>query len=226
MKVGTDGVLLGSWVPAENPQTVLDIGTGTGLIALMMRQRFPAARIVALEPHSGAAADARENILRAGAAGEIDLRESTLREYLNTESEIKFDLIVSNPPFFSNSMPALNAGRQMARHAETLTCATLLDAAERLTEKGMLAAVYPTDMTEEIRLLISARGLRLAAEQAVRPVPHKNPHRILFAATRPDHPKCFRARGDLSIETGVRHEYTPEFKRLVAPFYLNIEADK
>lgn len=223
MKVGTDGVLLGAWVPAENPRRVLDIGTGTGLIALMMRQRFPAARITALEPHPGAAADARENIRRAAAGRAIDLREITLQDYLNTETEAKFDLIVSNPPFFRNSMPAVNAGRQMARHADSLTCEVLLNAADRLTPDGILAAVYPMEMWEEIQSLMSQRGLGLAAEQSVRPVPHKTPHRILFAAHRRERPRHLHAAEDLSIETGVRHEYTPEFKRLVAPFYLNIE---
>ncbi len=223
MKVGTDGVLLGAWVPAENPRTVLDIGTGTGLIALMMRQRFPAARITALEPHPGAAADARENIRRAAAGRTIDLREITLQDYLNTETEAKFDLIVSNPPFFRNSMPAVNAGRQMARHADTLTCEALLNAADRLTDQGILAAIYPRDMWEEIQSLMSGHGLRLAAQQTVRPAPHKTPHRILFAAHRRERPRHLHAAEDLSIETGVRHEYTPEFKRLVAPFYLNIE---
>lgn len=222
MKVGTDGVLLGAWVPTSEPSTVLDVGAGTGLIALMLHQRFPKAEIVALEPHAGAAADARENILRAEAGHKISLKETTLQEYLAVDNS-RFDLIVSNPPFFRKSMAARDAGRQLARHDDSLTCAALLDAAAQLTEQGMLAAIYPIDMRAQITSLIAARGLRLEAEQIVHPVPHKMPHRVLFAVTKSPLHSTFSPAENFSIETGVRHEYTPEFKRLVAPFYLNIE---
>lgn len=219
MKVGTDGALLGAWVPAENAKTILDVGTGTGLIALMLAQRCREATITAIEPNRDAALDAADNFARSPFADRISLIESTVQ---NFRTDARFDLIASNPPFFRNSLPAQEFGRSMARHADTLSHIDLLNAADLLAPGGLLAGIYPADLWPIVKKDALSRGLFIATEQPVKPLPEKQPHRVLFAIARTASRTSFDTIFDFSIETVERHCYSEEFTQLLKPFYLNL----
>ena len=152
MKVGTDGVLLGAWCPIVNRQSsnrqFLDIGTGCGLIARMLMQRCPDAEVEGIDIDEAAVEQARENGVRAF--------HSSLQEWQNQKSEItnhkSYDLIVSNPPYFQNSLKNPDKGRQTARHTDTLSYEELIrHSARLLKEDGMLAVILPAESETEIR---------------------------------------------------------------------------
>lgn len=140
-RVGTDGVLLGAWVNIQSTTCILDVGTGTGLIALMLAQRVQNAQIIALEPHFEAFSLAQENTAASPFSQRLSVLQCTLQQFQSSEN---FDLIVSNPPYFENSLKPPTATRQQQRHADSLTPTDLLEGANRLlTPNGKLAVVLP-----------------------------------------------------------------------------------
>ena len=119
MKVGTDGVLLGAWASVQNAHKILDVGTGTGLVALMLAQRsLPDADIIALEIDGAAAGQARENVTRSPWKERVEVVQTDFRDY---QSSDKFDVIVSNPPYFVDSLECPDQQRNAARHNGSLT---------------------------------------------------------------------------------------------------------
>ena len=124
MKVGTDGVLLGAW--AQGGRQVLDVGTGTGLIALMMAQRFNRAQILAIDLESGACQQARINVDASAFRHRVQVEEVSV-QHLSQRREMQgtFDAVVSNPPFFVRSLKSQSAARMLARHTDTLSYADL-----------------------------------------------------------------------------------------------------
>ena len=155
MKVGTDGVLLGCWAPKGS--RILDVGTGSGLIARMLMQRCPEAKVEGIDIDAAAVEQAKENGVRAYC--------SSLQDWQNDQSQItnhKYDLIVSNPPYFQNSLKNPDKGRQAARHTDTLSYEELIaHSARLLTEDGQLALILPAEAETEIRQLAGAAGLYL-----------------------------------------------------------------
>lgn len=146
MKVGTDAVLLAAWARVEDAAHILDVGTGTGLIAIMCAQRNATAQIDAIEIDEGAAQDARDNFLQSPWSDRLKLHEG---DYLKIVSEKKFDLIISNPPYFSQSLRAANPSRNAARHDDSLPMEPFLKQTKRLLEPGgIVALVLPTGAFE------------------------------------------------------------------------------
>ena len=146
MKVGTDGVLLGAWCPIGSK--ILDVGTGSGLIARMLMQRCPKAEVEGIDIDEAAVAQACENGVKAYC--------SSLQEWQNQKSEIKnqkaYDLIVSNPPYFQNSLKNPDEGRKTARHTDTLSYSDLIaHSARLLTPHGQLALILPAEAETEVR---------------------------------------------------------------------------
>lgn len=180
MKVGTDGVLVGAWASAgEGCRSILDIGTGTGLIALMAAQRFPSAHIVGVEIDAESAAQARENVADSAWRDRIDIVRSAVQDYAPDE---RFDLIISNPPYYDNSLVCPDDGRTAARHTVSLSFAELTAAAERLlATDGRFAVIVPADAA---RAVIMAARLHLVRRCDVRTKPSGAPKRTMleFAA--------------------------------------------
>lgn len=148
MKIGTDGVLAGALFDIERDMAckVADVGAGCGIIALMIAQRFPHARIEAIESDKGAVADLCDNIASSPWGGRIVPIQS---DFLLVEGT--YDAIVSNPPYFLNGEAAPDTSRAMARHAGTLSPASLVDfATERLTEGGTLSMIVPSDIADDV----------------------------------------------------------------------------
>lgn len=147
MKVGTDGVLLGAW--AEGGLRILDIGTGTGLIALMMAQRFPFAKIDAIEIDKGAFEDAHFNVSQSPFYERINVISSSLQEYKpcnETQEEEIYDAIVCNPPYFINSLKNPLQTRTTARHTDSLSYQELIYHSKRLLKtNGTISIIIPSD---------------------------------------------------------------------------------
>lgn len=136
MKVGTDGVLLGAWAKACDGDLVLDIGCGTGLISLMMAQRFPASRVVGVEVEPEAARQARENVEGSPFSGRVEIWPGDVRDM-----EGSFRTVVCNPPFFSEHVVSPGEGRLLARSTRSLTFSQLWESVDRLLCSGGLFSV-------------------------------------------------------------------------------------
>ncbi len=217
MKVGTDGVLLGSWAGVENPARILDIGTGTGLIALMMAQRYPSATVDAVEIDKDAAGQAAENFRHSAWDDRLSIHHQSLREFA-VDRKRDYDLIVSNPPYFSRSMKAPGKGRTLARHDDLLSKEELLqDVVRLLKPEGVFAVILPFGSSAEF--ISIATGLLLFPQKGlkVRPVPGRPFARILISFS-------FTAgefhEDEIIIESGGRHVYSEEYIRLTKDFYL------
>ena len=149
MKVGTDGVLLGAWAPLGS--RILDVGTGSGLIARMLMQRCPEAEVEGIDIDEAAVAQAKENGVRAFQARLQDWKSDIGNCY---------DLIVSNPPYFQNSLKNPYRGRELARHTDSLGYEELIaHSARLLKEEGQLALILPAEAEEEIRNLAARYSL-------------------------------------------------------------------
>lgn len=214
MKVGTDGVLVGAWAALRGDERrVLDIGTGTGLIALMLAQRAPGAFVtgIDIEPVD----QARENADASPWGGRIRFVQQPVQTFEAAEG---FDLIVSNPPFFVDSLASPDAGRTLARHAVELPFGALCDAAVRLlVPGGRFALILPT--AEGARFEALCRGrLALRRRTEVCTAPGKPPKRVLLEFVRGTAARAVCDR--LTIGTGAHEEYTPEYRALTKDFYL------
>ena len=215
MKVGTDGVLLGAWVSVRpSDRRILDIGSGTGLIALMMAQRVPGARITGVDVED--ISQARENADASPWGGRVAFVQCPVQEFA---PQGKFDLVVSNPPFFVDSLTCPDAGRTTARHAVRLPFGDLRDAVVRLlSDEGRFAVVLPAD--EAARFIGICRDVLLPVRRTdVRTTPRHAAKRVLLEFV---HPSSAPApdRTELVIGTGVHEQYTPEYRALTRDFYL------
>ena len=185
MKVGTDGTLLGAW--AEIPlglgiPRILDLGTGTGLIALMMAQRYPEAEITGIDIDPEAVAQAQENVAASPFASRITIIQSDACDF---EAE-PFDAIVVNPPYFVDALACPDDQRTTARHAVSLSYAALMDSAWRLLQdEGTLSVVIPADCRSQMESEARLRGFFLSRRCWVKTTPKKAPKRCLARTSPP-----------------------------------------
>ena len=149
MKVGTDGVMLGAWSPVSRARHVLDIGTGSGLLALMLAQRTASTvTIDAVELDEQAAAQAQENAQASPWADRITVHSADIRQW-SKENTARYDLIVSNPPYFEEGVKCSTPERERARYTTTLDHYSLLEiAATLITEEGFFCVVLPMEASE------------------------------------------------------------------------------
>ncbi len=217
MKVGMDGVLLGAWTDVSKAERILDVGSGTGLIALMMAQKSSLAQIDAIEIDSEAVPEAVLNALQSQWSDRIQIELSSFQEFAE-QTDRKYDLIVSNPPFFTNGVKAPLENRAQARHSDSLPLEVLISgAAGLLTEKGRIALVLPIESLPEIRSLADLNKLFISRLCRVKPNPIKPEFRILIELTNAE---CTIQESELMIEFEKHHDYTPEYKALTKDFYL------
>jgi tRNA1Val (adenine37-N6)-methyltransferase len=219
MKIGTDGVLLGAWVKIfEDSNSILDIGTGTGLIALQMAQRSNCQLIDALEIEPHAFEQSVLNFENSDWGDRLYSYHSSLEEYAN-ELEETYDLIISNPPFFNNSYKELIQKRALARHTESLSFKDLLGYTSMLLSKSGTCAFIIPFMEEEYFLELAAKNnlfpMRITR---VKGNIKTNFKRTLLQLS---HTKSAPKIDELTIEI-ERHIYTQEYKNLVDEFYLKM----
>jgi len=216
MKVGTDGVLLGAWTDVENAARILDIGTGTGLLALMLAQRAPNALIDAIEIEENAYIQATENVAESPWKDRINIIHRALQDFEPAE---KYDLIVSNPPYFLHSLKNPDTAKKTARHTDTLMPTELITYAKRLLhENGRLSVIYPT--TEALLFIKEAEKKMLHCSRITKVFPNigaKEKRLLMEFSVMPT--EC--RNDEIYIENNVRHNYTEAYKVLTKDFYLN-----
>ena len=214
MKVGTDGVLLGAWVGLEGVKSVLDVGTGTGLIALMVAQRKPDTKITAVELEAGAVEDAKVNFLESPWSTNIKLVHQDIKEF----EEEGFDLVVSNPPFFVNSFKSVTSERSNARHDETLSFYQLLEFVVKSKSKK-LAVIYPYDRLNDLKKIVYDFGWKISRICYVHPTLEKGCSRIMIEIGPWE---TSIAEENLVVDANGRHAYSKEYINLTKEFYLKM----
>ncbi|HHQ4736212.1 tRNA1(Val) (adenine(37)-N6)-methyltransferase [Aeromonas veronii] len=216
MKVGTDGILLGAWAPVEQARRVLDIGSGSGLIALMLAQRSRSdCHIDGVELDSDAVIQARENVAASPWADRVAITESAVQGY----QADPYDLIVSNPPYFVAGQSFSDPARAMARHTGALDSHALLAACDRLlAPNGEVALVLPTAMADEILCISADYDLHGICYTAVITRESKEANRVLLLLGRGLN-RC--ERGEIVIHS-ADGAYSDRYIQLTNPFYLKM----
>ena len=185
MKVNTDGVLLGALAIAYQPETILDIGAGTGLIALMLAQRFGNSHIDAVEIDQAAAETTKANFSNSPFANRLALYSSSFEQFFTDYPGKEYDLIVSNPPFYINSLESPGAGKTLAKHADQDFFERLVvAAAARLAQGGRLWLILPLDTAKMVKTLADAHKLYLQSIISIRSYPESVPHREVLVFGR------------------------------------------
>ena len=230
MKVGTDGVLLGAW--AQGGRRVLDIGSGTGLISLMMAQRFPEAEVVGIDMDADACGQARENVMASPFRDRVEIECCRLQDFgetseaaeaLETAEDLKsagvFDAIVSNPPFFVDSLKNPDSKRTMARHTDSLPFRDLFAGVKRLlSDDGIFSAIVPVEVVGQFVAESCILGFYLIRKCGVKTVVRKQPKRFMlsFAKHRiSPYEDCVETMMD---SHGNRSEW---YRKITEEFYLS-----
>ena len=216
MKVGTDGTLLGAWAQASAGLCrVLDVGTGTGLIALMMAQRYPEARAIAIDIDEKAVFQAQENVSASPFADRIKVIEADVQTFEDSE---KFDFIVCNPPFFEDSLVCPDPQRTEARHTVSLGYRQLMASAFRLLkDNGRFSVIIPADCRSRLESEAHLRGFFISRLCSVQTTPVKAPKRYMIEFAK--HPV-----NEIDITNGIL-EFSPQirsdwYRELTQEFYI------
>ena len=219
MKVGTDGVLLGAW--AKGGLKVLDIGTGTGLIALMMAQRFPTAQIDAIEIDKGALEDARFNVSQSPFNNRINIINSPLQDYKpcnETQEEGIYDAIVCNPPYFINSLKNPLQQRTTARHTDSLSHQELIYHSKRLLKpNGSLSIIIPSNNKDILEAEAIFNGLPILKITNIKTKSSKPAKRCLIELGKDTTTECKIEEQVLNDDTGAR---TLWYQNITQAFYI------
>lgn len=217
MKVGTDAVLLGAWVNPNGGTRILDIGTGTGILALMLAQKSKAG-ILAIDIDKDSTEQAKINVDESPFAGQIEVKNISFQELSKSEN-LKFDLIVSNPPFFSDSLLSSDEGRKLARHNVLLTFEDLLQGVKKLlSAKGKFCLILPKNEALQFRELAKSKGLYLSKLLRVRTRADKESekrHLMQFEFKESEF-----SESTLVIEADSHRNYTEEYKKFTQDYYL------
>jgi tRNA1Val (adenine37-N6)-methyltransferase len=239
MKVGTDGVLLGAWATVAHADvsrddrdttalqpagrrrdrrfSALDVGTGTGLIALMIAQRNAEADIDAVDLDPDACKQAVENVEWSPFNGRIRVFRQSFPEYT---TERKYDLIVSNPPYFSTSLKSPDKKRNTARHNDSLPLKLLIEhALTMLSDDGRIALILPQACSGEVDFIIATHRLFLLRRTAVVSVEGLEPKRFLIELSAKA-PPGYTPAMDRLVLTTAQQERTQAYNRLTDDFYL------
>lgn len=228
MKVCTDGILLGAWARLEGVRTGLDIGTGSGVISLILAQRSDLhhagsrpvlKRIIGVEIDEGSYLQACHNAARSAWSDRLEMVHESVQDFMYS-TEDTFDLIISNPPFFTGGTLSESQERNDVRHTVKLPHSDLLRAVKKLmSPKGHFAVILPVMEGYRFSELAEQYGLYLSRKTEVYSRSGKAMERLLLEFS---HQENHRVEEDkLYIHTGNGHEFSPEYQKLTGDFYLN-----
>lgn len=217
MKVGTDGVLLGAWAPVAGVTRVLDIGTGSGLIALMLAQRTgQTVSVDAVELDEQAAAQARENVQASPWRERIHIHQDDIRQWAQ-QCENRYNLIVSNPPYFTPGVECASPARAAARYTADLTHEILLQCAEELiAEDGFFCVILPASAGNALVDHALPRGWHLRSRTDISDNEMRPPNRVLLALS----PQSGELMLDRMTIRGPDQRYSEAHCSLTRDFYL------
>jgi tRNA1Val (adenine37-N6)-methyltransferase len=216
MKINTDGVLLGALAEADQPKTILDIGTGTGVIALMLAQRFADASIDAVEIDETASATATRNFAGSPFAARLNLYADSFESYLNKHPDRKYELIVSNPPFYINSLESPGARKSLAKHTDQQFFETLIESvAKHLAVVGSFWVILPLETAQLVKVIAVAIGLNLRQAINVLSYPDSEPHREILVFTLGDEKKL----DDWFVIYNEPKVYSQQYEEALRPFF-------
>ncbi|QMI06213.1 tRNA(1)(Val) (adenine(37)-N(6))-methyltransferase TrmN [Citrobacter sp. RHB25-C09] len=217
MKVGTDGILLGAWAPVAGVKKILDIGTGSGLLALMLAQRTDDnVTLDAVELDNDAAAQAQENISQSNWANRVTVHAEDVQLWAARQTA-KYDLIISNPPYYEQGVECATPQREQARYTTTLDHSALLATATGLiTEEGFLCVVLPENIGHSFTQQALSMGWHLRLRTDVAETEARLPHRVLLAFS-PKKGECF---SDRLVIRGLDQRYSEGYTALTQAFYL------
>ncbi len=221
-KVGTDSILLGAWVNLDKVKKAFDIGAGCGILSLMIAQRNKDTRIFGVEIDTASFNQALININNSPWSDRISILNTSLQKF--GKNRYKYDLIITNPPYFVNSLPSPDDKRTTARHAHTLTLHEIIQFSEKhLEPDGKLALIIPTKQFIYFTDILQVKKWYLYRITKVFPNYKKDSHRVLIECGK-------EKRGfeydELIIESNERHVYTKKYAELTKEFYLNIKVEE
>lgn len=215
MKVGTDGNLLGAWCDVAGKKTALDLGTGSGLIALMMAQRNKSLKIDAIDLDKDSFEEAAFNVERSPFKDQIKTHLTSFEEFTSSSS---YDIIVCNPPFFHNQTKSKTNSRTLARQGRMNWMDWIPKIKEILSPNGTFAVIFPIEQKPEFLGKIEENDLNIQEDWTIYPKPHKEAHRSLISVKNGIGQSSFK---ELTIETKNRHDYTFDYQELMKS-YLTI----
>ena len=214
MKVGTDAVLLGAWMPVpENCRNILEIGAGCGIISLMLAQRTE-AKIIGIDIDEKSVKEAQNNAENSSWKEKVQFLNESVQDFVQKTTQ-KFDLIVSNPPFFENSLKSPKASKNISKHNDTLPLETLISTINTLlASSGQFGIILPLVAAEKIEILALENRLYATKKTHIHPTPTKKANRMLMLFER-ENKNCEEDR--LVIRD---NGYTNEYKQLVREYLL------
>ncbi|HRH71223.1 MAG TPA: methyltransferase [Flavobacteriales bacterium] len=216
LKVGTDGVLFGAWVNYRGAERILDIGTGTGVLALIAAQRAPNASVDAVEIDDASAEQAAGNAAASPWSDRVRVHRMDVRRMNVSEP---FDLILCNPPYYAGYSPAADERVGVAKHSDELLFPDLIAAVGRLlAQRGRFALIIPLNREAEFSALAGAIGLGPIRRCVVKYVAHRPAKRVLLELSREGGPV---REERLTIENTGPFDYTPEYRALISDLMLN-----
>ena len=218
MRVSTDAVLLGAWVIPNGSKNILDIGTGSGVIALMLAQKTD-ARITAIDIDKESTEQARTNVAESTFRDKVEVLHSSFQELARNSSQ-KYNLIVTNPPYFIDSLKTSSEPRTTARHTDALSFEDLISGVKKmLDQKGKFCLILPTKEAQLFRQMAESKGLYLSKLLRIRTTPEKDTekrHLMQFEFKETEF-----SESTLVIETDVSRNYTAEYKEFTKDYYIN-----
>lgn len=214
MKVGTDGVLLGAWTDVSKASNILDIGSGTGLVSLMLAQRSN-ANITGIEKDCDAAKESLLNIDNSPWSNRLEIINE---DFFKFNFPTLFDIIVCNPPFFKDSLHSPDMKRTSARHGDDFNFHVFFKKCiQLLSNHGILTIVFPFEGSDQLTTIATDLHLHISRKLTVSTTPQKQPKRILLSFSKSEQTLV---EEELIIEKYGRHQYSEEFTQLVKDYYL------
>lgn len=218
MKVGTDSVLLGGWVAAEGNLNILDIGAGTGILSLMLAQKTIGI-IDAIELDEQAALQAEENFSLSTWRGRLNCYNQSLQEFARTVKK-RYDLIISNPPYFSIGIRSDESNRALARHTDSLSYNELVSLSRKLLKPtGRFTVIVPNDTRRQMIRQFHSNEMWVMREARIRPKENMEFNRVLFecALKMP----AYYSIEEIIVEEKNRYRYHRSFKKYTKDYYLD-----